>query len=125
MMVAEHNHEIIGYVIYELHPAHLTLLNFAIHPDYRRQRIGTALLDKLIYKLLSHRRMHLKAVVSESNDAAQLFFHRAGFNAVSIARKSYRDSDEDAYEMVYRPTEQQWENFGGAPVNRISAYELP
>ena len=39
-MVAEVGEKVVAFFIYELHEKHLTLLNLAVHPDYRRQGIG-------------------------------------------------------------------------------------
>ena len=41
-MVAEHDHRIDGYMIYELNKTQLRILNFAVHPAYRRDGVGTA-----------------------------------------------------------------------------------
>ena len=35
-MVAEANHQIVGFMIYELHKAKLHILNFAVAPEFRR-----------------------------------------------------------------------------------------
>ena len=37
-MVAEQGEKVVGFMIYELHKAKLHILNFAVHPSYRRQR---------------------------------------------------------------------------------------
>lgn len=36
-MVAEYNHRIVGFMIYQLHKAKLHVLNFAVDPEFRRQ----------------------------------------------------------------------------------------
>ena len=37
-MVAEHGEKVVGFMIYELHKSKLHVLNFAVHPDFRRDR---------------------------------------------------------------------------------------
>ena len=41
-MVAEHDHRIIGFMIYELHKSKLRVLNFATTPDMRRHGIDVS-----------------------------------------------------------------------------------
>lgn len=122
-MIAERGDGIIGYMVYELHRDRIRLLNFAVHPEHRRAGIGKLLVAKMIYKLCSHRREKLTLAVRESNTAAQLFFRSQRFKAVKVLHGYYTDCGEDAYQMEYRPDASEWEEFGGAPVNRIAAFE--
>ena len=101
-MVAEHGEKIVGFMIYELHKSKLHILNFASHLDFRRQRVGTQMVQKLISKLSSHRRNCVTVEVRESNLASQLFYRDAGFRAVRVVREFYPDTGEDAYLMQYR-----------------------
>ena len=59
-------------VIYELHKTKLHLLNLAVHPDYRRECIGSAMIQKLKDKLSFHRRKALTLWVPESSLPMQL-----------------------------------------------------
>lgn len=79
-MVVEQHEKVIGFMIYELHKSHLNLVNVAVHPDYRRQGVGTAMATKLKDKLSRHRRTRVVLIVRESNV----------------------DNSEDAYQMEYR-----------------------
>ncbi len=54
----------------------------------------------------------------ETNLAAQLFFRKAGFRAVSVLRSYYDDTPEDAYLMQYRYRAVESEMI--IPINRIS-----
>lgn len=109
-MVAESNNdEIVGFMIYELYKTRLHVLNFAVHPAWRRCDIGTAMIVKLKLKLSQQRRVRITLEVRESNVPAQLFFRKQGFRAVSVLRNFYDDSCEDAYLMQYKyqpPAEQ-------------------
>src|SRR3954470_5635962 len=71
-MVAEHGEKVVGFMIYELHKAKLHILNFAVHPNFRRTAIGGQMISKLIGKLSSHRRTKITLAVRESNLNAQL-----------------------------------------------------
>lgn len=101
-MVAEHEERIVGYMVYELNPRSLRLLNFAVHPGVWRRKVGTALIAKLTGKLSVERRNRITVDVRESNLDGQLFFKACGFEAVAIVESPYRDNDEDAFHFVYR-----------------------
>ena len=101
-MVAEHDDRIVGFMIYELHKTRLHVLNFAVARQHRRLGVGTQMIDKLTGKLSHQRRSRILLEVRETNLAAQLFFRKCGFRAVSVLRDFYEDTTEDAYLMQYR-----------------------
>jgi len=101
-MVAEHEQEIAGFMVYELHKSRLGILNFAVTPEARRKNVGYQMVTKLIDKLSLQRRNELLLEIRETNLDGQLFFSWHGFKAVSILRNHYDDSTEDAYVMRYR-----------------------
>ncbi|MBI3465905.1 MAG: ribosomal protein S18-alanine N-acetyltransferase [Planctomycetes bacterium] len=101
-MVAEVDGHVLGFMIYELHKSKLHVLNLAVHPDQRREGIGSQMVAKLISKLHQQRRARVVLEVRETNLAAQLFLQSHGFRAISVLRNHYDDSSEDAYVMQYR-----------------------
>ena len=42
-MVAEYGERVVGFMIYELHKNKLHVLDFATHPEFRRQGVGPSL----------------------------------------------------------------------------------
>lgn len=118
-MVAEHDLDVVGYMVYELHKRKLHLLNFAVHPDYRRLGVGTQMVQKMIGKLSTQRRRDITLHVRESNLAGQLFFQSQGFYAVDIIRDFYEECDESAYALRYRVDEDSPRH---AHINRITKY---
>lgn len=90
-MVAEEGDDILAYTVYELHDRHITLLNFAVAPDIRRQGIGAALMDKLKYKVISHRRSAMRLTCRDSNLTAQLFFRSQSLRAIAVKPDYYDD----------------------------------
>lgn len=98
-LVAEYQELIVGYVICETHRNSIYLESIAIHPDYRRQRVGSQILERIIDKL-SATRPCLTTDVRETNLEAQLFFSKVGLKAVKIQPKFF-DNGEDAYAFVY------------------------
>lgn len=101
-MVAEHEEQVVGFMIYELQKSRIHVLNFAVHPRHRRSGVGSQMIAKLTAKLSSQRRNRIQLEVRETNLAAQLFFRTNGFRAVSVLRSYYDDTPEDAYLMQFR-----------------------
>jgi ribosomal-protein-alanine N-acetyltransferase len=121
-MVAEQAERVAGFMIYELHKTRLHILNFAVHPGFRRRSVGTQMSSKLINKLAGHRRTAVDVDLRETNLVAQQFFRKQGFKATQVLRAFYPDSGEDAFVMEYRlaadrsqPKPQR--------VNRLAQYE--
>ena len=121
-MVAEHGEKVVGFMIYELHKNKLHILNFAVHPAWRRHSVGTQMVAKLISKLSSHRRTRITLEVRETNLHAQLFCRKQEFRALRVLRAFYEDSGEDAFLMEYRFGDDIGEDFDET-VNRIAQYE--
>ena len=92
---------IVGYAIYELHRTLLHLVSIAVHPEYRRQRVGAQLIDKLIAKLVE-RRTRITLGIRERNLEGQLFFRDVGFIATGVDRLTFESTGEDAYLMEFR-----------------------
>ncbi len=101
-MVAEYGEKVVGFMIYELHKGKLHILNFAVHPGWRRSSIGAQMVGKLVSKLAICRRWHITIYVRETNLQAQLFFSKQHFRALCVNRKFYNDTGEDAFLMEYR-----------------------
>jgi ribosomal-protein-alanine N-acetyltransferase len=119
-MVAEHGDRVVGFMIYELHKVKLHVLNFAVHPEYRRQGVGHQMVAKLVGKLSGHRRTRIVLHVRETNLPAQLFYRVEGFRASEVVRGFYEDTGEDAYLMQYYYDESMADDRPGLPVNRIA-----
>jgi ribosomal-protein-alanine N-acetyltransferase len=104
-MVAEADDQIVGFMIYELNKHRLQILNFAVHPKFRRRGVATQIASKLMGKLSSQRRTKISLHIRETNLPAQLFFRAIGFKALEIAREHFDDTGEDAYVMNYAYSE--------------------
>lgn len=83
-MVAERGEQIVGFMLYALHPNRLEVLRFAVHPDLRFQGIGSRMVGKLIGKLAPQRRNKILLDVDERCLGEQLFLKRRGFRAVDV-----------------------------------------
>ena len=117
-MVAEYDEHVVGFMIYELHKTRLHILNFAVHPDFRRSQVGFQMVSKLTSKLSYQRRTQITLEVRETNLEAQLFFRGQDFRATNVLRGFYEDTPEDAYLMEYRYKQDPSEMI--LPFNRIT-----
>lgn len=117
-MVAELDGEVVGYIIYEMERSEFHVLNVAVRPDCRRRGVGQQLIEKVIGKLRPRQRTRINLEVRETNLAAQLFFRRFGFQAITVLKDFYDDTAEDAYMMMYQLQETQ----AAEPVNRLRRY---
>ena len=100
-MVAEYNERVIGYIVFESYKHKFRVVNLAVHPDFRRKKIGRGLVEKVFGKLSRKRRSRVITEVRESNLAAQLFFRSIGFAAIEILRDFEKDTGEDSYLFEY------------------------
>src|SRR5262249_16025195 len=121
-MVAEHGEKVVGFMIYELHKNKLHILNFAVHPAWRRLAVGAQMVGKLISKLSSHRRTRITLEVRETNLPAQLFFSRQAFRAVRVLAQFYKESGEAAFLMEYRSGDALGDDFEET-VNPIAQFK--
>jgi ribosomal-protein-alanine N-acetyltransferase len=122
-MVAEYDHEIVGFMIYELHKSRLHILNFAVDREFRRRSVGSQMVLRLIDKLSQQRRSEILLEVRERNLDGQLFFRGQGFRAITVLRGHYDDTEEDAYLMRFRLDATHDAASPFAPTNRISEYD--
>ncbi len=91
--------KVVGYcgVWIILDEAHIT--NIAIHPDYRGNGYGEAMLLYVMemVKMLGVNKMTLE--VRKSNQVAQTLYQKVGFESAGIRPKYYSDNQEDAIIM--------------------------
>jgi ribosomal-protein-alanine N-acetyltransferase len=90
---------VIGFCIYEFSKVDLTILNLAVHPDFRRLGVATQLMAR-IGKKMKVERPHLHVDVSERNLVGHLFLRSLGFKAVKVLREHY-DDGADAYRFQF------------------------
>lgn len=101
-LVVEHSERVIGFMLYELTRQHLRIINMAVHPGFRRARVGTALIAKLKGKLSPQRRNKIILEIRESNIPACHFFAAQQFKTAGIIRNYYKGTSDDAYKFVFQ-----------------------
>jgi ribosomal-protein-alanine N-acetyltransferase len=81
--------------------AHIT--TFAVHPRYRRRRIGERLLLSVLDLALDRHAREATLEVRLSNLAARRLYEKYGFRPVGIRPRYYSDNQEDALIMTTEP----------------------
>lgn len=117
-MTCELHKDVVGFMVYELHPKMLNVVRFAVHPNFQRTGIGTCMVERLWNKLSTQRRRFLECVVSERSTDAHLFLKSLDFAAVSVERGHFK-SGHDGYKFRYTL---KVENEIPKWVSRISTY---
>ena len=80
-----------------LEEAHIT--NIAVSPDFRRRRIGEALLTAIIKSCYKEKIKYLTLEVRVSNEPAIKLYEKYGFKSLGIRKGYYQDNNEDALIM--------------------------
>ncbi|NJM00067.1 MAG: ribosomal protein S18-alanine N-acetyltransferase [Synechococcaceae cyanobacterium RM1_1_27] len=80
-----------------LEEAHL--ISLAVHPDHRRQRLGSKLVAALLAQAWRQGSEWATLEVRSSNEAAQALYQRCGFQLLGRRQHYYQDPDEDA--LIY------------------------
>lgn len=100
-MVIELDDIVVGYIIYQLRRSSIHISKLCIARRWRSRRFGEAMIAWLKNKLDPPLRRRIVIEVPETNLNAQLFFRAMGFRCVAIMRGYYKESDDDAYSMIY------------------------
>jgi ribosomal-protein-alanine N-acetyltransferase len=100
--VVEHDGMVVAYVVVKYFQDHIEINNIAVHPHYRRHKIGTLIIDMLKIKLGCEGRGYISAYLNECNLGSQLFFKKNGFVADGVIERYFADG-RDAYFMCFDP----------------------
>ncbi len=84
--------------------AHIT--TFAVHPAWRRQRIGERLLLAFLDLARDRHAREATLEVRLSNLAARRLYEKYGFRPVGLRPRYYSDNNEDALIMTTEPLDQ-------------------
>jgi ribosomal-protein-alanine N-acetyltransferase len=85
--------------------AHIT--TFAVHPSWRRQKIGERLLLAFLDHALARHAREATLEVRLSNLAARRLYEKYGFRPVGLRPRYYSDDGEDALIMTTEPLDEQ------------------
>lgn len=103
-LVALDGETVAGYVGSQSVCGETDMMNIAVHPDYRRQGIGEALVSALVNGLKDKGSRSLTLEVRDSNAPAGRLYEKLGFSQVGLRKNYYRNPREDA--LILR---KEWE----------------
>ena len=103
-LVAEDEGRVAGYIGSQTVMDETDMMNVAVHPDYRKQGIATALIVGLVEELRKMGSHSLTLEVRASNDNAIRVYQRLDFQQVGCRKNYYRNPKEDA--LILR---KEWE----------------
>jgi [ribosomal protein S18]-alanine N-acetyltransferase len=99
-ILAQLNEKIVGYVLFWLLPETVDIHNIAVHIEFRRRRIGQALLQQVLEQARSRHSSRVTLEVRVSNIAAQKLYESVGFVSQGLRKGYYSDDGEDAVIMA-------------------------
>ena len=94
--VATENSQVIGYVGSQTVLGETDMMNIAVHSEFRKQGIGTALINHLIKELKLRGSHSLMLEVRASNISAISVYKNLEFIEVGRRKNYYRNPKEDA-----------------------------
>lgn len=99
LLVAVVNEQLIGYVDYWITFDSATICQIAVHPNYQRKAIGSALLEEVFKDCYAARVRTITLEVRESNNKGICFYKKHGFNEY-LTKLGYYSNGENAIYMI-------------------------
>ena len=95
-LVADDNGRVAGYVGSQTVMDETDMMNVAVHPDYRKQGIATALIVGLVEELRKKGSHCLTLEVRASNENAISLYRKLDFQQIGLRKNYYHNPKEDA-----------------------------
>lgn len=102
---------IAGYNVYKLTKNSYNIINIVVGAEYRRQGIGTLLIQNIISKLEDNSdKSYIKMRVRDTNESGCEFLEKLGFKFSSVIEECFAvydktggtDLKQNAYEYIYK-----------------------
>ena len=103
-LVAVEGERVAGYIGSQTVMDETDMMNVAVHPDYRKQGVATALIVGLVEELRKQESHCLTLEVRASNESAIRLYRKLDFQQVGCRKNYYRNPREDA--LILR---KEWE----------------
>jgi [ribosomal protein S18]-alanine N-acetyltransferase len=105
LAMLDENDELIAYLVCSRYDDVWHLMNVAVEPRRRRERIATEMIEHLLREAGPGARYTLEVRVS--NRAAISMYERFGFRSAGLRRRYYHDNGEDALIMWFETGERE------------------
>ncbi len=92
---------LLGHAVFWVVADEVHLLNLAVHPDARSQKLGRRLLGEVLQAARLNRARFITVEVRSSNTIARSLYESAGFKQVGMRPRYYANDGEDAVIMLY------------------------
>jgi ribosomal-protein-alanine N-acetyltransferase len=93
---------VVGYICANMIFDDCHVLNIAVHPDFRRRKIATELMENILNESKERGCRFFYLEVRASNTGAVTFYESFGFKIAGVRRRYYSSPEEDATLMVLR-----------------------
>ena len=110
LVALDESGKVVGYAGLQVVLDEGYIANIAVDPLFRRQGIGSALLDDAADFARQAGLAFLTLEVRRSNLGAQALYRRHGFCPAGVRKNYYRDPVEDAILMTRKLTEEESQN---------------
>lgn len=104
-LTAKFDRKTVGFTICHRVEDEMHLMNIAVHPDFRRKKVGHKLIEHLFYIGERHGCRIMYLDVRKSNSGAISFYNKYGFEVLYERKGYYRKPPEDALVMVLNLSE--------------------
>ncbi len=95
-LIARYEDHVVGYIGFWLIQQEAHITNLAVHPAFRRRKIGEILARATLHLACGMGALRATLEVRASNDPAQGLYGKLGFAMAAIRRRYYADNQEDA-----------------------------
>jgi [ribosomal protein S18]-alanine N-acetyltransferase len=98
-LAASRGDELLGYLVCSRYDQVWHLMNVAVSPEWRRGRIATTLIHRLLEESGSGAELPITLEVRVSNQEAIAMYEGLGFRSAGVRPRYYQDNGEDALIM--------------------------
>ena len=96
-----HRDRVVAVLLYWVIFPEIHILSLGVHPDHRRQKLASTLLQVLMEMGPDMECEQIDLEVRENNIAAQKLYEHLGFQKVGLRPHYYQDTNEDAFLYSY------------------------
>ena len=100
ILIYKNDVQILGFIHYEIMYETANILNIVVNPEYRRNKIGTHLINNMLSNLCNKNIENIMLEVNENNISAINLYKKFNFEIINIRKKYY--NGKDAYIMERR-----------------------